>query len=66
MDERIESLEIEVRELKVMMESVLSMMQKADATIAGISEQVEPLIEEIKTGGIMKLLSGGFGKRGKA
>lgn len=62
-DERIEGLEIQVRELKVMMSSVLDMMNKADKTIDVISQEVGPMLEDIRSGGIMKLLSGGFGKR---
>lgn len=64
-DARIEALELNVNEVKVLVEEIHRMMCKADTTLTMMGEQVTPMLEEVKKGGIMKLLTGGFGPKGK-
>lgn len=53
----------ELDEQRLILNEIHQMMFKADQAITGISDQVNPLIEDIRTGGVMKLLSGGLGKK---
>ena len=40
-----------------------AMIHNADKLLTDASEQVTPLIEDIRTGGVMKLLSGGLKRK---
>lgn len=52
-----------LNEIGAMVTKDHAMLIKADNAITTISDQVNPLIEDIRTGGVMKLLSGGLGKK---
>jgi uncharacterized coiled-coil protein SlyX len=62
MEERMERIEIELAECKAVLDKVLEYMVKADKTIELIGTEVAPMLDDIRTGGVMKLL-GGFGKK---
>ena len=52
-----------ILEIRDMVTDNNTLIHKADEAITTISDQVNPLIDDIRTGGVMKLLSGGLGKR---
>lgn len=52
-----------ILEIRVMVTDNNTLIHKADEAITTISDQVNPLIEDIRTGGVMKLISGGLGKK---
>lgn len=52
-----------ILEIRAIVTDNNNLIHKADEAITTISDQVNPLIEDIRTGGVMKLLSGGLGKK---
>lgn len=61
MDERLEQIEIELREIKATLEFVKDTIVKADSTIATVAAQVMPTITELSNSPIIKML----GMKGK-
>ena len=61
-DERLEKLELDLAEIKVLLEKVHEYMVKTDTFITTVGTQIEPMIEDVKSGGMMKLITG-FGKK---
>lgn len=60
-EERLESLELEVSTMRVMIEEIYKHVLKADKTLSIIGEKVEPFLEELSNSPMLKML-GGFGK----